>query len=93
MSEEFDKIVDQSLKPEIDAPALKKMTIFTMTGCEHCEKALDEYGEEIDQGNIDVKNCDEDGTDEERANCQLALKQINFDGFPSIYAKDGSKLL
>jgi len=93
LGDEFDQIIDQSLKSEIDAPALKKMTIFTMTGCEHCEKALEEYADEIDQGNIEVKNCDEDGTDEEKVNCQLALKQIKFDGFPSIYAKDGSKLL
>lgn len=74
-------------------PPLTKKTLFTMEGCPHCESALDRYKTQIEAGKIEVKHCNIDGTDKQKLNCTIAQNQPHFDGFPSMYAPDGKKLL
>lgn len=89
----FKEKLTQAVPKKIDPAALPVTTLFTMEGCPHCKVALEQYKPQIDAGDIVVQKCDPNGSAAEQETCRLAGKQVNFDGYPSMYDPDGKKLL
>lgn len=70
-----------------------KKRLFTIEGCNSCESLKKQFAREITSGKLTLIHCNPEGTKRERKNCELIPSLENFDGFPSIYDKNGKKII
>lgn len=81
MSENEEKIPNGSL-------------LVTIEGCGFCEEMKDTLSDQINNGEVAVLQCKiNNKNNKNHEKCMEIINKPDFDGFPSIYDKEGNKIV
>ena len=77
---------------EEDIPA--GSTLVTLDGCGYCEEMKDVLSDRITNGEVAVLQCEiNNKNDKNYKKCMEIINKPDFDGFPTIYDKEGNKVI
>lgn len=72
--------------------SISEKILYTLHGCPACIKIKKELEKEILEGKIEIKECNPNSKDKKKLEaCLEAIDRDGFDGFPSMYNRDGEK--